>query len=48
MDLLKHYRQLSSYDEWANLEVIAALRNVDSRLDRSLKFIRDIVAAEYV
>jgi len=48
MDLLQHYRQLSSYDEWANLEVIAALHNAGRPLDRSLKFTAHIVAAEYV
>lgn len=48
MDLLQHYRQLASYDEWANLEVVAALRNAGRQLDRSLKFTAHIVAAEYV
>jgi uncharacterized damage-inducible protein DinB len=48
MDLPQHYRQLASFDEWANLEVIAALRNAGHPIERSLKFIAHIVAAEYL
>ncbi len=48
MDLQQHYRQLSNYDEWANLEVIAALRAAGRPLERSLKLTAHIVAAEYV
>ena len=48
MDLQQHYRQLSNYDEWANREVIAVLRAAGRPLDRSLKLIAHIVAAEYV
>jgi len=46
MDLQQHYRQLSNYDEWANLEVITALRTAGRPLERSLKLTAHIVAAE--
>jgi len=48
MDLVQHYGQLASFDEWANLAVIAAVRDAGRPLDRSLKFTAHIVAAEYV
>ena len=48
MDLEQHYRQLTSYDEWANLEVITALRAAGRPLERSRKLAAHIVAAEYV
>ena len=48
MDLEQHYRQLADYDEWANLEVITALRVAGRPLERSHKLAAHIVAAEYV
>lgn len=48
MDLLQHYRQLVSYDEWANLEVIGSFRAAGSSPARSLKLVAHIVAAEHV
>src|SRR5258707_355696 len=48
MDLPQHYRQLTRYDEWANLEVITALRAAGSPLDRSRKLVAHIVGAEHV
>jgi uncharacterized damage-inducible protein DinB len=48
MDLLQHYRQLVSYDEWANLEMIDSLRAAGSPPARSLKLLAHVVAAEHV
>jgi uncharacterized damage-inducible protein DinB len=48
MDLLQHYRQLVSSDEWANLEVIGSLRAAGSPPARSLKLLAHIMAAEHV
>jgi uncharacterized damage-inducible protein DinB len=48
MDLLQHYRQLVSYDEWANLEVIASFRAAGNPPARVLKLLAHIVAAEHV
>jgi len=46
MDLLRHYQRLVSYDEWANLEVIAFLRTASAPPERSVKWMAHIVAAE--
>jgi uncharacterized damage-inducible protein DinB len=48
MDLEQHYRQLVSYDEWANLEMIGSFRTVGTPPARSLKFIGHIIGAEHV
>lgn len=48
MDLEQHYRQLVSYDEWANLEMIGSFRTVDTPPARSLKFMAHIIGAEHV
>jgi uncharacterized damage-inducible protein DinB len=48
MNLQEHYRYLSSYDEWANLEVIAALRSAGQPLERARKLMAHIVSAELV
>jgi len=48
MDLLEHYGQLVSYDEWANLQVIASLRRSEAQLTRSQQWIAHILAAEHV
>lgn len=46
MDLLQHYQRLVNYDEWANLEVIVALRGASAPPERALKWLAHIVAAE--
>jgi uncharacterized damage-inducible protein DinB len=48
MNLEEHYRYLSSYDAWANLEVIAALRSAGQPLERARKLMAHIVSAELV
>jgi len=48
MDLFQHYQQLVSYDEWANLEMIASLRDVGTPPARALKFMAHIIGAEHV
>ncbi|HST10721.1 MAG TPA: DinB family protein [Terriglobales bacterium] len=48
MDLRGHYQQLASYDEWANLEVVAALQSAGRPLDRPLKLLAHIIGAEHV
>jgi uncharacterized damage-inducible protein DinB len=48
MDLYQHYEQLVSYDEWANLEMIASFRAVGSPPARSLKYMAHIIGAEHV
>ena len=47
MDLLHHYRQLASYDDWANREVIASFR-AGNATGRALQLMAHIVGAEYV
>jgi uncharacterized damage-inducible protein DinB len=48
MDLQEHYRQLASYDEWANLEVIGVLQNTGQPLTRPLRLLAHIIGAEHV
>jgi uncharacterized damage-inducible protein DinB len=48
MDLQEHLRYLAGYDEWANLEVISALKSAGRPLDRSLKWMAHIIGAEHV
>jgi uncharacterized damage-inducible protein DinB len=48
MDLLQHYAQLVSYDEWANLAVIASFGRSEAPPERSQKWIAHIMAAEHV
>ena len=47
MDLLGHYRQLASYDAWANQEVISSFR-AGKPSARALNWLAHIVAAEHV
>jgi uncharacterized damage-inducible protein DinB len=48
MQMMEHYRQLASYDGWANREVARALRGCGSPPANSLKWLAHIVAAEYL
>jgi uncharacterized damage-inducible protein DinB len=48
MDLLEHYVQLASYDNWANLEVASSLRAIGTPPPRSQKWMAHILAAEHV
>ena len=48
MDLLAHYKQLVSYDGWANLEMIASFRAVGSAAERPMKLMAHIIAAQYL
>ncbi len=48
MDLLAHYKQLVSYDGWANLEMIASFRAAGSVPERPLKLMAHIIAAQYL
>lgn len=48
MDLQEHYRYLSSYDEWANLEVIAALQSAGQPMERARKLMAHVISAELV
>ena len=46
MDILAYLRRLFAYDDWANREVLAALRNAPNPPARSLKLIAHILSAE--
>lgn len=47
MDLLQYYRQLASYDDWANREVISSFRSSEPTA-QALKLMAHIVAAEHL
>src|SRR5436309_7961536 len=44
--MIDYLRRLFAYDDWANREVLAALRNVPNPPARSLKLIAHILSAE--
>jgi uncharacterized damage-inducible protein DinB len=46
MDMSAHLRRLFSYDDWANREVLAALRSSRTAPDRPVKLMAHIFAAE--
>jgi uncharacterized damage-inducible protein DinB len=46
MDMIRHLRRLFVYDDWANREVLAALRASDAPPARSLKLMAHILSAE--
>lgn len=48
MQLIDHYRQLASYDGWANQEVVQALRATGSPPAKSIRWLAHIVGAEHV
>jgi len=48
MDLLEHLRQLASFDEWANREVLASFRKDGPATASSLSLMAHIVAAEHL
>ena len=46
MDILDYLHRLFAYDDWANREVLAALRNAPNPAARSLKLIAHVLSAE--
>ncbi len=46
MDILDYLHRLFAYDDWANREVLAALRNAPNLPARSLKLIAHVLSAE--
>ena len=46
MDIVDYLHRLFAYDDWANREVLAALRNAPNPPARSLKLIVHILSAE--
>ena len=48
MDLAEHYRQLLHYDEWANREVLEAIRKTGKPLPRAVQLLAHVISAEYV
>jgi uncharacterized damage-inducible protein DinB len=46
MDMLEHFRRLFAYDEWANREVLAGLRQNPN--PRSLELLAHVLAAQKV
>lgn len=48
MNLADYLRREFAYDEWANREVLAAIRSAGPRNERSLQLISHILAAERV
>lgn len=46
MDAIQHYRQLFSYDAWANREILAVLKTNDANLARSPELLAHILSAE--
>ena len=48
MQLIDHYRQLASYDGWANQEVVQVLRATGNPPANSVRWLAHIVGAEYV
>ncbi|HEX6503296.1 MAG TPA: DinB family protein [Terriglobales bacterium] len=48
MMMLKRFRQLFRYDDWANREVLTSFRAVGTPPPRSLKLLGHILGTEYV
>jgi uncharacterized damage-inducible protein DinB len=46
MDLIKYFRRQFTYDEWANREVLAALRGSSEGAARSLQLMAHVLSAE--
>lgn len=46
MEMVHHIRRLFSYDDWANREVLTALKNAAATPPRSLKYMAHILSAE--
>jgi uncharacterized damage-inducible protein DinB len=46
VDILDYLHRLFAYDDWANREVLAALRNAPNPAARSLKLIAHVLSAE--
>ena len=48
MDLLNHYRQLASYDGWANQETVRVLRDTGNPPAKSVRWLGHVLAAEHL
>ena len=46
MTMLEHIRNLFSYDDWANREVLSSLRALNAPPERSVKLLAHVVSAE--
>ncbi|SRR5712692_3878369 len=46
MDMIEHLHRLFAYDDWANREVLASLRQPETAPARSLKLMSHILSAE--
>ena len=46
MDIIEHLNRLFAYDDWANREVLAALRAAEAAPPRSLNLMSHILSAE--
>jgi uncharacterized damage-inducible protein DinB len=46
MTMLNHIKQLFSYDDWANREVLGSLHSLDAPPERSIKLLAHILSAE--
>jgi uncharacterized damage-inducible protein DinB len=48
MEMLQHVRTLFEYDNWANQEVLKAVKAADEPPQRSVKLLAHVIAAEFV
>jgi uncharacterized damage-inducible protein DinB len=48
MDIVQHYRQLVSFDAWANRQIIGSLRTLGTIPPRPLKLMAHVISAEHV
>jgi uncharacterized damage-inducible protein DinB len=46
MDMPEHYRRLFAYDDWANREVLAALKSAEPCPPRAVEFLAHILATQ--
>ena len=46
MELIDHFRRQFAYNEWANREVLATLRDTAGSLERPIQYVAHILSAE--